>query len=682
MKIFIVLIITFITSHTYSFDLKLDLEGVSDALEKVTDELSENLKIETDSSTTNNKKFNNFPVEINLKSKIYLDGCGEPTAQYKFYKNNEFQLIFICPENPDETPFVGKFKNISDDLSQFSKISTIYNYQGNQYEDYLTLNKDYAEIRWSGGDPYIYYYSDKNTAVNVKKDAEKKQNNTNKEIFKKFSLLKTPSNYCDYNDCSKTVLSFCENHILDFILFEDLSMELSISCQNNDKKTSLLGSYESTRWDNFFNIYFSYNGNEVHYVLEINDANESSIFSPKNGSPSYYKTYISEEQKNLFQDLCNSLNMPSLDKENFLSNYDAILQIREEDLDRNTIGPYEEELLFSKNNARKLTMVAWDGTFTEGSYDWKILKYENDIYYIYLDGIERNKYDVREEDKELYVFNNNKVEKRYCDEERRIEKYDLFKTMESEIMNWGNYNFQTKLIGDFIPEKIKKIKQEQTTALLNKEIDKSKGGYKNFYFDMNFAQIEKEVLNKCEEGTTKFTNRNVFNDGYLKYYYPVDETNLEKPCLEFGGKRRSTAFYLNSNKKLDKIVMRFDRLENQLVTYFKNNESGNSRYDEIVGLYDNSDKYELIRYPTEIEIDDFNNQNLTKMLDNENLMLELNTVYKNKNVGNLVVISLNKSTLDGGNNFYIQIKITHHSLESSNQYLKMEKNSNIDSDDL
>ena len=64
-------------------------------------------------------------------------------------------------------------------------------------------------------------------------------------------------------------------------------------------------------------------------------------------------------------------------------------------------------------------------------------------------------------------------------------------------------------------------------------------------------------------------------------------------------------------------------------------------------------------------------------------MLELNTVYKNKNVGNLVVISLNKSSLDGGNNFsHIQIKITHHSLESSNQYLKMEKNSNIDSDDL
>ena len=141
---------------------------------------------------------------------------------------------------------------------------------------------------------------------------------------------------------------------------------------------------------------------------------------------------------------------------------------------------------------------------------------------------------------------------------KKNRKYDLFKTMESEIMNWGNYNFQTKLIGDFIPEKIKKIKQEQTTALLNKEIDKSKGGYKNFYFDMNFAQIEKEVLNKCEEGTTKFTNRNVFNDGYLKYYYPVDETNLEKPCLEFGGKRRSTTFYLNSNKKLDKIVMRFD----------------------------------------------------------------------------------------------------------------------------
>ena len=163
----------------------------------------------------------------------------------------------------------------------------------------------------------FYYYSDKNTAVNVKKDAEKKQNNENKEIFKKFSLLKTPSDYCDYNDCSKTVRSFCKNHILDFILFEDLSMELSISCQNNDNKTSLLGSYETTRWDNFFNIYFSYNGNEVHYVLEINDANESSNFSPKNGSISYYKTYISEEQKNLFQDLCNSLNMPSLDKENF-----------------------------------------------------------------------------------------------------------------------------------------------------------------------------------------------------------------------------------------------------------------------------------------------------------------------------------------------------------------------------
>ena len=168
------------------------------------------------------------------------------------------------------------------------------------------------------------------------------------------------------------------------------------------------------------------------------------------------------------------------------------------------------------------------------------------------------------------------------------------------------------MIGDFIPEKIKKIKQEQTTALFFKEIDKSKGGYKNFYFDMNFAQIEKEVLNKCEEGTTKFTNRNVFNDGYLKYYYPVDETNLEKPCLEFGGKRRSTYFISILIKKLDKIVMRFDRLENQLVIILKI-MSRVIWYDEIVGLYDNSDKYELIRYPTKIEIDDFNNQNLTKM---------------------------------------------------------------------
>ena len=90
MKILIVLIITFITSHTYSFDLKLDLEGVSDALEKVTDELSENLKIETDSSTTNNKKFNNFPVEINLKSKIYLDGLVNQLRNINFTKIMNF----------------------------------------------------------------------------------------------------------------------------------------------------------------------------------------------------------------------------------------------------------------------------------------------------------------------------------------------------------------------------------------------------------------------------------------------------------------------------------------------------------------------------------------------------------------------------------------------------------------
>ena len=46
MKIILILLITFFTSHSYSFELKLDLGAVTDALEKVTEELSENLNIE------------------------------------------------------------------------------------------------------------------------------------------------------------------------------------------------------------------------------------------------------------------------------------------------------------------------------------------------------------------------------------------------------------------------------------------------------------------------------------------------------------------------------------------------------------------------------------------------------------------------------------------------------------
>lgn len=192
-------IFLFLILSSKSYSLELSVEGLTDALGDVTKELekvvqdnSKSEETETELETsTNDNNFNNYPVEINLKSKDYFNGCGHASAQYKFYEGNEFQLIYFCSEDSNETKYIGNFKNISDDLSEFSKVSTIMDLEGTQYKDIISLNKDNAKISWNGGDPIVYEYFSNEANVVVQKNNETTNNDTSSTKPEKQETEKT-----------------------------------------------------------------------------------------------------------------------------------------------------------------------------------------------------------------------------------------------------------------------------------------------------------------------------------------------------------------------------------------------------------------------------------------------------------------------------------------------------------
>ena len=103
----------------------------------------------------------NILFDANLKSQTYLNGCGYPSAYYKFKKNLEFELIWTCPETLNSTTYKGNWKNLTSNQNIFIEggpISTTYLIDGISYTDIVNFTESFAVINWNGGEPFFYDY--------------------------------------------------------------------------------------------------------------------------------------------------------------------------------------------------------------------------------------------------------------------------------------------------------------------------------------------------------------------------------------------------------------------------------------------------------------------------------------------------------------------------------------------
>ena len=213
-------------------------------------------------------------------------------------------------------------------------------------------------------------------------------------------------------------------------------------------------------------------------------------------------------------------------------------------------------------------------------------------------------------------------------------------------------------------------KEDTITSNVDKEIDKSQGGYKDFYFDMNISQINQEIKKICPE--QEFTNENPFSSENFDFWYADF-------CIKFGGENKSIKFYPNNNETIDKIILMnidisFDSIN--YATYFTKDESGFVKYDEIVGKIVGSDRFELVRYPTALEVENFNSFDDLKILTGDAVM---NTIVRNKETKNLVFLQIRRTK---PNNYGYEFDLIYLSPSASASAIEDEKGKEISDDDF
>jgi len=580
-------IFLFLILSSKSYSLELSVEGLTDALGDVTKELekvvqdnskSEETETELELETsTNDNNFDNYPVEIDLKSKDYFNGCGHASAQYKFYEGNEFQLIYFCSEDSNETKYMGNFKNISDDLSQFSKVSTTMDIEGTQYKDIISLNKDNAKISWNGGDPIVYEYFSNEANVVVQKNNETTNNDT--------SSLISDSEISDSDENSKI-------------------------CKRALSKYDYLSGFDKNVTGNFLG------GQEY---LEV----KNKIISEK-------KTFICPE--------CKSRNV-------------NLLEVNDIYRTQNGEGRGEFEWIFAEGNLNGY-VKGW--TLMDNNLLVQVAEVQGGSL---SDGVYVNHLIVKK-----FSDNSDQGTMLFClDEEESDRGYWTVDSQGNETRHqYYQSNYQK-----FDLQFDKKTMEQET----KKTVDESKGGYKDFYFDMNISQIKNVVNQVCPQA--EFSDQTSWGESLGYWDAPS--------CIDFRGKKTSLNFYTSKEDTIDKIILKnvdlsLDSMD--FATYYSEDESGFVIYDEIVGKFLNSAKYELVRFPTKEEIDLFNSFDDIKILTGD---ASVNTVFKNLETGNLVYHTMKRNKY---NNYGYEYDLIYLSPNASKSILKEEDSKTVSDDDI
>jgi hypothetical protein len=213
--------------------------------------------------------------------------------------------------------------------------------------------------------------------------------------------------------------------------------------------------------------------------------------------------------------------------------------------------------------------------------------------------------------------------------------------------------------------------EEKKSAALDQPVDKSKGGYRDFFFDMNLDQIGATVLKVCPE--SKFSDTDVFGG-------KTEHWTAEK-CVNFAGEKKNIEFHFSKeNGKVEKMEIGVDNIMKgmTMATYFSKDKSGIAQYDQVVSQFLKSDKYSLVRFPTKIEIDLFNKEDAFAAIDGK---VRLNTIFKNNQTGNLVNYTAWKNSLDGLN-FFTYFDLQYFSSEGSKKFMSESQKGQVGSDDI
>jgi hypothetical protein len=115
-----------------------------------------------------------------------------------------------------------------------------------------------------------------------------------------------------------------------------------------------------------------------------------------------------------------------------------------------------------------------------------------------------------------------------------------------------------------------------------------------------------------------------------------------------------------------------------MATYFSKDKSGIAQYDQVVAQFLKSDNYSLVRFPTKIEIDLFNNEDAFAALDGK---VRLNTIFKNNQTGNLVNYTAWKNSFDGLN-FFTHFDLQYFSNDGSKKFMNESEKGQVGSDDI
>ena len=351
--------------------------------------------------------------EVNFDSGVNYDNCGVATAKYIFYSDNKFELFWFCPNNNKPDIYTGTWKTLSSNSNQLNYISTVYMYDGVEYEDILTIKDNIIGISWNGGEEVNY-------KLIVKDNSNENQNNTTENNK---SLSELSGNYIKFN--------YLADGILDFnTLFEGGNDYNFYTCAGGSCGGSLISQFNE----------------QIQYLKFLSNQNKITVETYEK-----YKS-ISKDRTEIINDFIDILNLDKLEniENNLTANCEEFKYLFGNE--SNDCSQIEQEALNVSNNFEKIfndfSLVAHKDELSvnnNNSLNDNLSKIKN-----LLMNYENKIQEIDSKVVKLNIDEKNKLEEERLEKERQNEEKRYYAELNSNFAN------KTKLFGVQLTDNPKK----------------------------------------------------------------------------------------------------------------------------------------------------------------------------------------------------------------------------------
>ena len=270
--------------------------------------------------------------EINFDTGVSYENCGVANARYILYSDFNHELLWFCPKKTEPDIYTGMWKNLSKSSDSFDHFSTVYTYDGVEYEDTIEIYDNSIIVKWNGEEGVEYKL--------ISKGKSKENFNETSGNDKNFNSL--TSNYLKFNNL--------ENSVLDFdYLFDGGNDYNFYTCINGSCGGSLKNQFngqiaylkfitnENKITVEIYEKYKSINKNRTKIIYDFFDTNTDKVEFIENDFISNCNDF-----ENLFRnksDICNNMNQKALnyssDFDEYLNNFTFIANKEELSVDNN-----------------------------------------------------------------------------------------------------------------------------------------------------------------------------------------------------------------------------------------------------------------------------------------------------------------------------------------------------------